>query len=296
MSVRIIVDSASDLTKERADALNLDYMPLKTIFGETEYLDGVTISHKEFYEKLIECGTIPTTSQVSPHDFEAKFKEVKEAGDTAVVICLSSLLSGTYQSAHIALDGYEDCITLVDSLNVCLGEQILVLYAVKLRDEGLSAKEIAEKLEEKKKDVCVLAVFDTLEYLKQGGRISKTAAWAGNILSIKPVIAIEKGEVAILGKARGSKNGNNILIQEVKNKNGIDFSMPYMLGTAGSTTHCSGSILRTAQISGPDRQKSCQSARLGVRSVHMRDREPSVCRFSINNNDVGTNIDFKFLD
>lgn len=226
MSVRIIVDSASDLTKERADALNLDYMPLKTIFGETEYLDGVTISHKEFYEKLIECGTIPTTSQVSPHDFEAKFKEVKEAGDTAVVICLSSLLSGTYQSAHIALDGYEDCITLVDSLNVCLGEQILVLYAVKLRDEGLSAKEIAEKLEEKKKDVCVLAVFDTLEYLKQGGRISKTAAWAGNILSIKPVIAIEKGEVAILGKARGSKNGNNILIQEVKNKNGIDFSMP----------------------------------------------------------------------
>ena len=295
MSVRIIVDSASDLTKERADALNLDYMPLKTIFGETEYLDGVTISHKEFYEKLIECGTIPTTSQVSPHDFEAKFKEVKEAGDTAVVICLSSLLSGTYQSAHIALDGYEDCITLVDSLNVCLGEQILVLYAVKLRDEGLSAKEIAEKLEEKKKDVCVLAVFDTLEYLKQGGRISKTAAWAGNILSIKPVIAIEKGEVAILGKARGSKNGNNILIQEVKNKNGIDFSMPYM-ATAGSTTHCSGSILRTAQISGPDRQKSCQSARLGVRSVHMRDREPSVCRFSINNNDVGTNIDFKFLD
>lgn len=220
MSVRIIVDSASDLTKERADALNLDYMPLKTIFGETEYLDGVTISHKEFYEKLIECGTIPTTSQVSPHDFEAKFKEVKEAGDTAVVICLSSLLSGTYQSAHIALDGYEDCITLVDSLNVCLGEQILVLYAVKLRDEGLSAKEIAEKLEEKKKDVCVLAVFDTLEYLKQGGRISKTAAWAGNILSIKPVIAIEKGEVAILGKARGSKNREiNILIQEVKNKN-----------------------------------------------------------------------------
>ena len=209
MSVRIIVDSASDLTKERADALNLDYMPLKTIFGETEYLDGVTISHKEFYEKLIECGTIPTTSQVSPHDFEAKFKEVKEAGDTAVVICLSSLLSGTHQSAHIAL------------------------YAVKLRDEGLSAKEIAEKLEEKKKDVCVLAVFDTLEYLKQGGRISKTAAWAGNILSIKPVIAIEKGEVAILGKARGSKNGNNILIQEVKNKNGIDFSMPYMLGYSG---------------------------------------------------------------
>lgn len=233
MSVRIVVDSASDLTKERADEMQLDYMPLKTIFGETEYLDGVTLSHREFYEKLIECGTIPTTSQVSPHDFEEKFKEIKEAGDTAVVICLSSLLSGTYQSAHIALDGYEDCITLVDSLNVCLGEQILILYAVSLREQGLSATQIAEKLEAKKHDVCVLAVFDTLEYLKQGGRISKTAAWAGNILSIKPVIAIEKGEVAILGKARGSKNGNNILIQEVKNNGGIDFAMPYMLGYSG---------------------------------------------------------------
>lgn len=233
MSVRIVVDSASDLTKERADEMQLDYMPLKTIFGETEYLDGVTLSHREFYEKLIECGTIPTTSQISPHDFEEKFKEIKEAGDTAVVICLSSLLSGTYQSAHIALDGYEDCITLVDSLNVCLGEQILILYAVSLREQGLSATQIAEKLEAKKHDVCVLAVFDTLEYLKQGGRISKTAAWAGNILSIKPVIAIEKGEVAILGKARGSKNGNNILIQEVKNNGGIDFTMPYMLGYSG---------------------------------------------------------------
>ena len=233
MSVRIVVDSASDLTKERADEMQLDYMPLKTIFGETEYLDGVTLSHREFYEKLIECGTIPTTSQISPHDFEEKFKEIKKAGDTAVVICLSSLLSGTYQSAHIALDGYEDCITLVDSLNVCLGEQILILYAVSLREQGLSATQIAEKLEAKKHDVCVLAVFDTLEYLKQGGRISKTAAWAGNILSIKPVIAIEKGEVAILGKARGSKNGNNILIQEVKNNGGIDFTMPYMLGYSG---------------------------------------------------------------
>ena len=233
MSVRIVVDSASDLTKERADEMQLDYMPLKTIFGETEYLDGVTLSHREFYEKLIECGTIPTTSQISPHDFEEKFKEIKEAGDTAVVICLSSLLSGTYQSAHIALDGYEDCITLVDSLNVCLGEQILILYAVSLREQGLSATQIAEKLEAKKHDVCVLAVFDTLEYLKQGGWISKTAAWAGNILSIKPVIAIEKGEVAILGKARGSKNGNNILIQEVKNNGGIDFTMPYMLGYSG---------------------------------------------------------------
>lgn len=233
MSVRIIVDSASDLTKQQADALKLDYVPLKTLFGEEEFLDGITLSHEAFYEKLIECGVMPTTSQIPPYDFKEKYKEVKAAGDTAVVITLSSLLSGTYQSAAIALDGFEDCISLVDSLNVSVGEQNLVQYAVRLRDEGLSAPEIAAELDHVKHKICVLAVFDTLEYLKQGGRISKSAAWAGTILSIKPVITVVKGEVAILGKARGSRNGNNMLIENVRQSGGIDFTMPYCLGYTG---------------------------------------------------------------
>lgn len=231
--VRIVIDSACDMELSRAEELGLDFMPLKTIFGEDEYLDGVTISHEQFFEKLIECGTMPTTSQISPYDFEKKFEEIKAAGDTAVVITLSSLLSGTYQSATIAASDYGDCITVIDSLNVCIGEQNLVMLAVRLRDQGLSAVEIASQLEDAKHRVKVLAVFDTLEYLKRGGRISKTAAWAGNVLSIKPVISIEKGEVAILGKARGSKNGNNMLIQQINQSNGIDFSMPYTLAYSG---------------------------------------------------------------
>lgn len=231
--VRIVIDSASDIEFSRAKELGLDFMPLKTIFGEDEYLDGVTISHEQFFEKLIECGTMPTTSQISPYDYEKKFKEIKEAGDTAVVITLSSLLSGTYQSACIAAADYKDCVTLVDSLNVCIGEQNLVMLAVRLRDEGLSAAEIATQLEDAKHRIRLLAVFDTLEYLKRGGRISKTAAWAGNVLSIKPVISIEKGEVVILGKARGSKNGNNMLVQQIHQGNGIDFSMPYTLAYSG---------------------------------------------------------------
>ena len=121
----------------------------------------------------------------------------------------------------------------MDSLNVCIGEQNLIMYAVRLREQGLSAPEIAALLNHKKHDICLVAVFDTLEYLKQGGRISKTAAWAGSVLSIKPVISILKGEVAILGKARGSKNGNNMLIQNVQQSGGIDFSMPYCLGYSG---------------------------------------------------------------
>ena len=233
MSVRIIIDSASDLTKEQADKLGLDFLPLKTIFGTEEYLDGITLSHQQFYEKLIESDCMPTTSQIPPHDFEQLYADVKEKKDTAVVITLSSRLSGTFQSANIALDGYEDCITIVDSENVCLGEQILVMYACRLRDAGVSAAGIAEALDQKKKDVRVLALLDTLEYLKRGGRISKTAALAGNLLSIKPVIAIVDGEVAVLGKARGSKNGCNMLREEIAKCNGIDFSMPLCLGYTG---------------------------------------------------------------
>lgn len=233
MSVRIIIDSASDLTKEQADKLGLDFLPLKTIFGTEEYLDGITLSHQQFYEKLIEGDCLPTTSQISPHDFEQIYEDVKKKGDSAVVITLSSKLSGTFQSANIALDDYEDCITIVDSENVCLGEQILVMYACRLRDEGASAAEIGNALNQRKKDVRVLALLDTLEYLKRGGRISKTAALAGILLSIKPVIAIVDGEVAVLGKARGSKNGCNMLREEISKCNGIDFSMPLCLGFTG---------------------------------------------------------------
>lgn len=233
MSVRIIIDSASDLTQKQATEFGLDFLPLKTIFGDKEYLDGVNLSHHEFYEKLIEDDCMPTTSQIAPHDFEQIYQDVKEKGDSAVVLTLSGKLSGTFQSANIALDGYEDCITIVDSENVSIGEHILVRYAMRLRDNGLPASEIAEELNRKKKDVRVLALLDTLEYLKRGGRISKTAALAGNLLSIKPVIAINDGEVAILGKARGSKNGCNMLREELTKCNGINFSMPYCLGYTG---------------------------------------------------------------
>lgn len=233
MSVRIIIDSASDLTKERADELDLLFVPLKTIFGEEEYADGITMSHRQFYEKLIENDCMPKTSQIPPHEFEMLYKEVKAAGDTAVVITLSSKLSGTYQSAMIAREGYEDCIWVVDSENVCLGEQNLVMLACRLREQQYSAEALAEELNQKKKEIRVIALLDTLEYLKRGGRISKTAAFAGNLLSIKPVIAIVDGEVSILGKARGSKNGNNMLMEEVKKSGGIDFSLPYCLGYTG---------------------------------------------------------------
>lgn len=233
MSIRIIVDSACDLTREQAKELNVEMIPLKTIFGEEEYLDGVTLTSREFFEKLIETDVFPSTSQIAPYEYEEKFREVKEAGDTAVCITISSQLSGCYQSANIALEEYEDCITVVDSENVCIGQQILVKLAARLRDEGKGLQKITDILNYAKQNIRLIALLDTLEYLKKGGRISPAVAVAGNLLSLKPVIAIEKGEVALLGTARGSKNGKNKLNELIQQTGGIDFDMPYCLAYSG---------------------------------------------------------------
>ena len=224
--IRIIIDSACDMPKAKADQLKLDFLPLKTIFGKEEFLDGINITHEDFYKRLEDSKVNPTTSQISPADYEDIYEDVKKCGDTAIVITLSSKLSGTYQSANIARDGYEDCIHIVDSENVTLGEQLLVLYACQLRDAGLSVEEIVTALEHKKKDIHVVAALDTLEYLQRGGRISKTVAVAGNLLSIKPVIAIENGEVSLIAKARGTKNAQTQVTEAVKSYGTIDFSMP----------------------------------------------------------------------
>lgn len=233
MAVRIISDSGCDIVPELAQKWNVEILPIKAMFGDEEFLDGVTMSHEQFFEKLIESEKMPTTSQIPPFEYEAKYKEIKEAGDTAVCITLSSKLSGCYQSANIALEDYEDCITVVDSNNVCIGQRILVEMAVRLRDEDKSASEIAEILNQEKNNIKLIALLDTLEYLKKGGRISATVAMAGSLLSIKPVIAIEGGEVVVLGKARGSKNGNNMLKEMVKNTGGIRFNDPICLAYSG---------------------------------------------------------------
>ena len=233
MNVRIIVDSTIDLTDDIKKQLTI--VPLTVHFGETEYIDGVTINHKEFYEKLIESDVTPTTSQPTPDAFSKVFEEVKRNNETAVVITVSSKLSGTYQSATIAAADYPDNIIVIDGKTVAIGTGILAKFALKLRDEGLSAKEIAEILEKEKNNVFVIAMLDTLEYLKKGGRISKTAAFAGSLLSIKPVAAITDGEISILGKARGSKQANNFLITEIQ-KYGIDFNKPILLGYTGLGT------------------------------------------------------------
>ena len=230
MKTRIIVDSTSDLLPHIKEQVHV--VPLTVHFGNEEYVDGVTIDHKAFYEKLVETDVHPSTSQATPAAFAQEYEKAKAAGEAAVVITLTSKLSGTYQSAMIAAEEYEN-IYVVDSGTVAIGGGILVEYALKLLNEGLEAKQIAEKLEEVKSRIVIVALVDTLEYLKKGGRISKTVAFAGTILNIKPVLSVVDGEINMLGKARGSKMGNNLLVQEIGKAGGVDFSMPLLLGYTG---------------------------------------------------------------
>ena len=230
MKTRIIVDSTADLMPEYKSRVSV--VPLTVHFGEEEYIDGVTIDHKTFYEKLIESDVLPSTSQATPDAFMKEFEKAKTAGEAAVVITLASKFSGTYQSAMIAAADYEN-IYVVDSASAAMGSGILVELAFRLLDEGKSAEEIAAILEEEKKKIVIIALVDTLEYLKKGGRVSKTVAFAGTVLNIKPVLSVVDGEINMLGKARGSKMGNNLLVQEIDKAGGIDFSKPVLLGYSG---------------------------------------------------------------
>ncbi|MGN0385411.1 MAG: DegV family protein [Lachnospiraceae bacterium] len=236
MSIRIIVDSASDISQAEAKELGITVIPMRTTFGEEEFLDGINMTPGQFFEKLVETDELPKTSLIGPAEYGDLFKKWTDKGEEVLCITISSKLSGCYQSAVLAAEDYEGKVIVLDSTNVTVGEQILTRYAIKLRDHGLSLQEIADELNEKKKKIRLVALLDTLEYLKKGGRISAAVALAGSLLSIKPVVAIEHGEVTMLGKARGSKNGNNILNEQVQKAGGIDFDMPFSLAYSGMST------------------------------------------------------------
>lgn len=229
MKIRIITDSASEMVSGE----HLTVLPLTITFGTTEYADGVTLSHQKFYEKLIESDELPTTSQVTPFAFTEALKEAQANGEYAIIITLSSKLSGTYNSAIIAAKDFPDMVHIIDSANVCIGEKILVEYALNLLNNGADAQEIIARTESKVSQICVIGLLDTLEYLRKGGRISNLSGTIGEILAIKPVITISDGVVAILGKARGSRKGNNLLTEQIAKNGGIDFSLPFALGYSG---------------------------------------------------------------
>jgi DegV family protein with EDD domain len=229
--VRIIVDSTCDTTPEIKARLHV--VPLCVRFGQKEYIDGETITHREFYRMLETEEAMPSTSQPNPATFARVYDEVLAADEDAVVLTVSSALSGTYQSAAFAAMDVSDRIFVVNGKSVAIGTGVLAEHALSLADAGMSAEDIAHALTRLRERVRVLAVIDTLEYLKRGGRISKTAALAGNVLGIKPLLTLRDGKIEPLGKARGTRQGYAILQKLAFDMGGVNFDMPVLLGYTG---------------------------------------------------------------
>ena len=231
MRVKIIVDSTADLQPQIEEKVGI--VPLSVRFGQQEYLSGVTIDSRKFYELLSESEELPTTSQPTPFAFAEAFRNAVEDGYEVICITCSGKLSGTNQSANIAAAEFSGKVHVVDSNTIAIAQGILAEYAVNLAEEGLSSEIILEKLLSKRDKIRLLALVDTLEYLKKGGRVSSAAALTGSLLNIKPLIAVEDGILKVIGKARGSRQGNKLLVQEIQKVGGIDFDMPLMLGYTG---------------------------------------------------------------
>lgn len=232
MAIKIITDSASDILPEEAQTMGITVLPLTINWDDVVYQDAIDMNHQQFFTKLENSNSIPTTSQITPDVFEKAYQQLCQNQDIALVLTVSSKLSGTYQSAHIAAQDFEGKVWIVDSLNVSVGERILVEKAIEYVKQGLTIQSIVDKLLSDRQQVRVFARLETLEYLKKGGRISSMTALAGGLLSIKPVLTVSDGLVEMLGKARGVKNGNSLLAHFVAEE-GMDEQQPYCLVYSG---------------------------------------------------------------
>ena len=258
MSVKIIVDSASDVKLSFAEANCLGFVPLKTNLGGVEYRDGIDIVPDVFFEKLEQNKELAHTSQVNASEFMEIFEKVVADGDEAVVITISSGLSGTYQSAIVAASDYEGKIFVVDSLSATAGEQVLMEHAIKLRDAGKSAAEIYEELDYMRKNYHLFVRLETLEYLKRGGRISKTSAALGGLMNIKPILTLNKeGKLETVGKARGIKASHKMMNDAIIATGGIDFNYPVVITYAGDVNDgmVDSYIADSADIFGDNKDK-----------------------------------------
>lgn len=228
MRIHVIADSTSDIPAGYNK--NLTVVPLTVRFGDEEYMDGVNLSHQEFYKKIEEGDIFPQTSQVTPYAFKEAYVNALKDNDAVICITASSCVSGTYQSAVLASADLEDQVAVIDSKNLTIGTKMLVDYALFLIEQEIDFEEIIRRVNGIRSRVRMLAVFDTLEYLKKGGRMPGAIANVGNALNLKPGITLKDGEVAFLGFARGMKKGFSLLKEKIEEAGGIDYSFPYCFG------------------------------------------------------------------
>ncbi len=268
MAIKLVIESSSDIDKKEAEKLGMTMLPIPITFGEEEFLDGVDINNEQFYEKLVKSSDLPKTSMINAYRFEEVFKECVDNGDEVIAIILSSRLSGTYNAAKTAAENFVDKVFVVDSLSATAGIKILIEYALRLIDEGKSAKEIFEILEKKKQKVQIRAMVDTLKYLKKGGRVSPLVAFAGELMGIKPMAALIDGKVEVIGKVIGLKKATNFINAELEKIGGIDFDMPfYAIYSGNDLTKINNYINDNSQLWNCGKEnvrKNCIGATIGT--------------------------------
>ncbi|ANY69790.1 EDD domain protein [Paenibacillus sp. BIHB 4019] len=226
-NIHIITDSTSDIPAERCAELGIQVIPLKVLFGEETYLDGVTIGKEQFYEKLIASPVLPTTSQPSPAEFLEVYERILHDDPQAIIISihLASVLSGTYQSGVIAksmLDEQAD-VTVIDSKSASYGYGIQVVTAARMAHEGASKEAILAEVTRLQQELSLYFLVGSLEFLQKGGRIGKAAALFGSILNIKPILSLDQeGTVQSVDKVRGTKKAMQRIMEMLDKDFGTD--------------------------------------------------------------------------
>ena len=210
--LRIVTDGASDITGTQAQELDIEVVPLEIAFEDGICRQDTEEDFIRFYERLRKCSKLPITSRPSPQTYLDIFLDAKQKKDEVLVLTISSGLSGTIESACAAWRMAEyDRVYVVDTHQAIIAQRLLVEMAVRLRDEGYSAHEIAQRIEQVRDQVAVCGVVDTLEYLRMGGRVPVGLAAIGKVLHIKSVIALENTTLKTIGKARGYLQGVKML-------------------------------------------------------------------------------------
>jgi len=230
MAIRIITDSSCDIPHSIQSELGIDIIPMIVTFGQEEYLDGRDMDATRFYELLRQTEELPKTTQLTPHQFEEIIRPYVEAGDSVILMPISSELSGTYTNACIAAKSFSKSdVAVIDTLAVTFSLGLLIRIAVKLRDDGVLFEELVNKINDIKSRIRLFAVVADLKYLRMGGRLSSAGAVVGSILGIKPIITIKDGKVHNIDKVRGMRAGYQSVIDHAK-KHGIDSEYPIAFG------------------------------------------------------------------
>jgi DegV family protein with EDD domain len=219
VSVRVVTDSACDLSQSLVEALRIEVVPLSIRFGEEEFVDREELTPEDFWDRLRSSTTLPETSAPSAGKFEARFRDLIARGANGIIcINLSSRLSATMQAAQVAANAVrDDCpIVVIDSATVSMGLGALCLTAARRAADGAKLEEIVEDVLSRRDRTRLFGALDTLEYLKRGGRIGNARALLGTMLSIKPIVEVHEGAVEEAGKVRTRSKALHLLAEKAK--------------------------------------------------------------------------------